>query len=316
VNFYPTDKIKEQIYKLSMSEARTVKFVDRTFNCDENSLQLLSRAAPGRIQLEIGLQSFHAPTLAAVQRKTDLEKAEENIRRLMANGNIHVHVDLIAGLPQENLAAFEQGFGRAYALGAHKLQLGFLKLLHGSELRSQAQVLGLVYQTEPLYEIICSPWMSESDLALLRTAENALQHTYNQGRFLLTLRYVLSVSLLSPLRLFYGMGSAASHRATPLEDYAAQLYAYFRVLPNVQEAALRDHMLCDFLSMTKGKSMPGFLKSYDKKRKQVLHRANQALARCICANEAAVLGDGRGVYVDSQKQDLVTKRYPLTFVEI
>ncbi|MCL2445428.1 MAG: B12-binding domain-containing radical SAM protein [Oscillospiraceae bacterium] len=343
LEFVPLALAKEQITKLTQSGTRTIKFVDRTFNAntqracdiwthvlslnsnccfhfevaadlfDEQSLALLAAAAPARIQLEIGLQSFHSPTLSAVQRKTNLEQAEKNIRRLVAADNIHVHVDLIAGLPQETLATFEQGFNRAYALGAHKLQLGFLKLLHGSELRDQAQELGLVYAKEPPYEIVRSPWMSESDLAWLKTAENALQHTYNQSRFLRTLRYVLAVSQLSPLQLFHGMGSAAPHHATALEHYATQLYAYFRALPNVEDEPLRDHMLCDMLSMTKGQSMPAFLKCYDKKRKQVLHHANAALARNICACEVAVLSDGRGVYVDSRKQNPITGLYLLEF---
>ncbi|MCL2531354.1 MAG: B12-binding domain-containing radical SAM protein [Oscillospiraceae bacterium] len=346
LEFVPLALAKAQITKLAHSGTRTIKFVDRTFNAnaqracdiwahvlsldsnccfhfevaadllDEQSLALLAQAASGRIQLEIGLQSFHAPTLAAVQRKTNLALAEKNICRLVAAGNIHVHVDLIAGLPQESLATFEQGFNRAYALRAHKLQLGVLKLLHGSELRSQAQKLGLVHAAEPPYEIIHSPWMSEDDLTWLKIAENALQHTYNQSRFLCTLEYVLAASQLSPLQLFHGMGRAAPHHATALEDYAAQLYAYFKSLPNVQDDLLRDHMLCDFLSMTKGQSMPQFLKCYDKRRKQVLQHANEALARSICANEAALLRDGRGVFVDSQSQDPITKLYPLAFVEL
>jgi len=218
-------------------------------------------------------------------------------------------------LPCENLASFEESFSRAYALGAHKLQLGFLKLLHGSRLRSEAQTLGLVYHKEPPYEIICSPWMSESDLKLLKIAENALQHTYNQGRFLSTLDYVLTASQLSPLALFYGMGETAFHNATPLDAYATQLYLYFKTLPNVKETPLRDHIQCDLLRMTKGKSMPSFLKNYSKKRRQMVERANQALKRPICANEAAVLACGRGVYVDSEKQNPVTRLYPLYFLE-
>jgi len=342
--FLPLDAAKKRIEKLAVSGTRTIKFTDRTFNAnpqracdiwehvlrldtdccfhfeaaadcfDEKSLTLLNSAPPGRIQLEIGLQSFHEPTLAAVLRKTDLEKAEKNIRRILAPGNIHVHVDLIAGLPFETLADFEQSFRRAHALGAHTLQLGFLKLLHGSRLRKEAETLGLAYQKEPPYEILSSPWMSESDLKYLKIAENALQHTYNQGRFLSALAYVQSAAQLSPLYLFYGMGQAAFHEATPLEHYAARLYPYFAALPNVKEEPLRDCMLCDFLRMTKGSGMPAFLKSHGEKRRQAVERANEALGRFICPNEAAVLSSGQGVYVDSTKQDPVTGLYPLYYI--
>ena len=346
LRFIPLRAAKEQIAKLAFSGTRTIKFVDRTFNAnlqraceiweyslalgsdcrfhfevaadlfDEKSMSLLSRAAPGRIQLEIGLQSFHEPALAAVRRKTDLTKVEKNIRRLLAPGNIHVHVDLIAGLPYETLAAFEQSFRRAYALGAHTLQLGFLKLLHGSKLRSDAESLGLVYHKTPPYEIIRNPWMSESDFRYLKIAENALQHTYNQGRFLSTLDYVLSASQLSPLCLFRETGEAAFHEATPLDTYAAQLYQYFVSLPNVKAELLRDRMLCDFLRMTKGNSMPAFLKGHGKKQRQAVEFANEALARSICAKEAAVLSTGKGVYADSQKQNPVTGLYPLYFFDL
>ncbi|MCL2195726.1 MAG: DUF4080 domain-containing protein [Oscillospiraceae bacterium] len=345
LEFVPLDLAKEQITQLARSGARTIKFVDRTFNAnaqracdiwthvmsldsaccfhfevaadlfDEQSLTLLQRAAPGRIQLEIGLQSFHAPTLAAVQRKTNLVRAEENIRRLVAADNMHVHVDLIAGLPQETLATFELGFNRAYALGAHKLQLGFLKLLHGSKLRSQAQALGLVHAAEPPYEILRSPWMSAEELAWLNTAENALQHTYNQGRFLRTLDYVLAATQLSPLRLFHSMGNAAPHHARALDDYATQLHAHWRSLPGIDDETLRDHMLCDFLTMTRGQSMPPFLKCHDKRRKQVLQRANEMLNRSVRTHEVAVLHNGRGVFADSHRPCPVTKRYPLIVLD-
>jgi len=185
VRFFPLSAAKEQIRKLAASGARTIKFVDRTFNCnpgrayelfeyvisldttrcfhfevaadlfDARTLELLQTAPPGRIQLEAGLQSFYEPALKASSRRTDLSKAEENIRMLLRNGNIHVHVDLIAGLPHERLNDFKDGFDRAYALGAHTLQLGFLKLLHGSALREKAT--SIVFTKEPPYEIMSSP---------------------------------------------------------------------------------------------------------------------------------------------------------------
>jgi len=341
LEFVPLDLTKAQIAKLARSGTRTIKFVDRTFNAnaqracdiweyiltlnsdccfhfevaadlfDEQSLQLLSRVAPGKIQLEIGLQSFHEPTLVAVQRKTNLEKAQKSIRRLVAMGNIHVHVDLIAGLPEENLATFAQSFNRAYALGTHKLQLGFLKLLHGSKLRGQAQSLGLVYHKEPPYELISSPWLSEDDLQWLKTAENALQHTYNQGRLLGTLEYVLAATKLSPLELFYGMGQAVPHHATPLVGYTTQLAQYFIALPNVKKDILHDHLCCDLLRMTRGQCMPDFLQCHGKQRKQVQQRASEQLGRPVCAKEVAVLTDGCGVYIDSMQQNPVTGLYTL-----
>ena len=345
VRFLPLERAKEQIKRLAESGTRTVKFVDRTFNCnaarayaileyviglpgdwcfhfeaaadlfDERTLALLNTAPPGRIQIEIGLQSFHKPTLEAVARKTNLEKAEKNIRTLLAGQNIHLHVDLIAGLPFETFPVFQSSFDRAYALEAHTLQMGFLKLLHGSRLREQAEVLGLVYQAEPPYEIISSPWLSEEEMLVLKRTENALQNTYNKGRFLSSLRYSMSASGLGPFALFRGLGEAAESHATPLADYAGQVYRYLSTLPGVNENKLRDHMVCDFLSMTKGKTMPDFLKSRGEKQRRAVETASRQLGRVIDYDEAAVLSSGGGVYADSTDRNPVTGLYTLHFFE-
>jgi radical SAM superfamily enzyme YgiQ (UPF0313 family) len=162
VRFLPAEDAKERLEKLSRSGARTIKLVDRTFNCDPSrayelfefvislnspctyhfevapclfdgrTLRLLAQAPRGRIQLEAGLQTYYQPALEAVNRKTDLAKAERNIKAILSAGNIHLHVDLIAGLPGETLSHFYDTFRQAHDLGAHNLQLGFLKLLHGS----------------------------------------------------------------------------------------------------------------------------------------------------------------------------------------
>ena len=346
VRFFPLDAVKKQIDMLSKSGTQTVKFVDRTFNCnperafdifeyviglntgccfhfeaaadlfDERTISLLGTAAPGRIQLEIGLQSFHMPALDAVSRKTDPEKAEKAIKKLLSPQNIHVHIDLIAGLPLETLSDFKDSFDRAYALKAHTLQLGFLKLLHGSALRAQAEALGIVYQNEPPYEITSSSWLSEHELSILKHTENALQHTYNKSRFLSVLQYVLTVSGMRPFELFYGLGAAAPSHASPLKDYAAKVYNYCAGLPNVKERELRDLMICDILGATKGKSMPDFLKGRGEKRKSAANTANRLLGRTTDYDESAVLSSGRGVCVDSVNRHPVTGLYGLIFFRI
>jgi len=207
VRYFRMDTVKKQIKKLSHSGTQTIKLVDRTFNCnagrayellkyiigldtdcrfhfevaadlfDEHTLTLLASAPPGRIQLEAGLQSFHKPALDASSRQTDIGKAVKNITTLLQAGNIHLHVDLIAGLPHETPKDFKESFNKAYALGAHTLQLGFLKLLHGSVMREQAEILEIHYTSQPPYEITGSPWMTVDDIKVLKQTENALQHT-------------------------------------------------------------------------------------------------------------------------------------------
>ena len=345
VRFFPLDIVKEQIRKLSLSGTHTIKFVDRTFNCnadrafelfefilgldsaccfhfeaaadlfDERTLSLLASAPPGRIQFEIGLQSFHEPALNASFRQTDLEKAERNILTLLQAQNIHVHIDLIAGLPYETLSDFQQGFNRAYLLGAHTLQLGFLKLLHGSVLRKQADELGVEYRPEPPYEIKSSPWLSEDDLYILKQTENALQHTYNKSRFITTLEYVLSVSGLSPFSLMNALGTAALNHGTQLEDYISQVYDFCAGLPGVDSNTLRDHIIYDWLCMVKGKNIPAFLKNRDKQYAPIIEEVQKLLGRKIRRDECAVLSSGKGIYVDSNDRDPVTGLYRVHFLE-
>ena len=339
MRFFPLDSAKEQISKLSRSGAKTIKLVDRTFNCDsgrayelfeyifsldtdccfhfevaadlfdERTLLLLGSAPPGRIQLEAGLQSFHQPALKTASRQTDLAKAVENISALLRNRNIHIHIDLIAGLPYETLPDFEQGFDRAFALGAHTLQLGFLKLLHGSALRERADSLAISYSSDPPYEITGSPWLDAGDLLTVKAAENALQHTYNKSRFLTSLSYVLSATGIKPFALFRLLGEAAPSRATPLDDYAVELFKCLSGLSGVDCDELKDCMVFDWLGMVKGKNMPGFLKRPDKRRRQIAIAAEKKLGHVVARVETALLLSGAGVYVDICDRDPVTGLY-------
>jgi len=341
VRSFPMDLVKKQIFKLSQSNTKTIKFVDRTFNCnsdraceifeyiigldtvccfhfevaadlfDEHMISLLGTAPPGRIQFEIGLQSFYATALKASSRKMDEDKAEHNIRALLEMRNIHIHVDLIAGLPHETLSEFMNSFDRAYLLNAPYLQLGFLKLLHGSVLREQAEGFGLEYSKEPPYEIISSPWMSTQDMNVLKQVENALQHTRNKGRFLSTLDYVLSAIGAQPFSLMRSLGAAVPNRGTQLEDYAVRIYDFFINLPGVDKNTLADCMIYDWLGMVKGKNAPSFLKNDDERRTIVLEEAEKRLGRTVKREEYTVLHSGKGIFVDSSDRDPVTGLYKI-----
>jgi len=342
VRLFPMDAVKRQLNKLAHADVRIIKFVDRTFNAnptrsyelieyiinldtpnrfhievaadlfDERTLELLATAPPGKIQIEAGLQSFFAPALEASTRQTDLAKAVKNLKMLLQGGNIHIHVDLIAGLPHETLDNFMDSFDAAYAIGAHTLQLGFLKMLHGSAMRENER--SIVFNEEPPYEIISSPWMSLEDLKLLKQTENALQSTYNKGRFLATLQYVLSATGLRPFALYHAVGETVPKNSMPLEDYALQIYKLFVKLPDVAPDILMGRMICDWMGMVKGVNMPVFMKIGDKKQlAHVVIMAETTLQRKIRRNEAAILPSGKAVFVDSQTRDLVTGLYKLNF---
>ena len=345
---FPIETVKERILELSKTNAKTIKFVDRTFNCnsarayeifeyvisldttrkfhfevaadlfDERTLTLLSKAQPGRIQFEAGLQSFYKPALEASSRKTDVEKAVENIKTILAAGNIHVHVDLIAGLPYETLGDFKGSFNKAFAIKANTLQLGFLKLIHGSKLREEADVYEIKYSETPPYEIVSNPWLSESDLKTLKCVEDALQHTYNKKRFLTSLDYVMNVSPeLTPFDFFLELGNnvGAAHGVC-LGEYAEKFYSYCAALPKVENEKLLDCMACDWLGMVRGNNKPSFLKRYDKNSCKLAKAfAEKALGRKIVRYEAAVLYSGEIALADSQNCDPVTGLYKVTVVD-
>lgn len=190
-----------------------VKFVDRTYNLDEGYflpmmrylaaaetdatfhfeikadilsdevLDFLSGVPKHRFQLEIGIQSTHQATLKAINRRDDWERLSANIKRLLSFGNMHIHVDLIAGLPYEGLEQFAKSFNDVYGLHAHMLQLGFLKVLPGTQMNKETAEHGLVYMQEPPYEILATKYMDYKEMQLLKRLENVFDQTDNSGAF-------------------------------------------------------------------------------------------------------------------------------------
>ena len=191
-----------------------VKFVDRTFNCNhahamaiwkyikehdngvtnfhfeiaadlvsEEELSCMEGMRPGLIQLEIGVQSTNPYTIREIRRKMDFERVSYIVRRIHAMGNIHQHLDLIAGLPFEDLESFKRSFQDVYALRPHQLQLGFLKVLRGSYMYEMAEEYGCVYQTKEPYEVLSTRWLSYEDILLLKSVESMVEAYYNSGQF-------------------------------------------------------------------------------------------------------------------------------------
>lgn len=201
-----------------------VKFVDRTYNLDEkyflpmmqhlaqadttatfhfeikadilseSVMDFLATVPKGRFQLEIGIQSTHQPTLKAINRQDNWEKLAANVKRLLSFGNMHIHVDLIAGLPYEDLPTFAKSFDDVYGLGADMLQLGFLKVLPGTQMRRETEQHDLRYMDEPPYEILATKYMPYEDMLYLKHLDNILDQTANSGGFKYTLRALLGAS--------------------------------------------------------------------------------------------------------------------------
>ncbi len=293
---YFSDKYTENaILKLWKSGAKTIKFIDRTFNAKashadrvisfildnrqsmpenvcfhfeisadilrDSTINLLKTAPAGLFQIEAGLQSFNHHTLEAVSRKMDTDKICENVRRIISFGNIHTHIDLIAGLPYEDFESFRDSFNKAYSVGASMLQLGFLKLLHGSRLRSQTAEYGYEYSDKAPYEIISTKWVSREEMNLLKEVEDTNEKIANSGRFERALEYVLSASGKTPFDLFLGFGRK---KPMSLDEYTALVFEYFSGLEGVDRARLRDLMCCDRLASNTSGKLPECLKIQDK----------------------------------------------------
>ncbi len=219
VRYFSLERVKRDLDTLLMYRPGLIKFVDRTFNCnrkrageiiehiislechtvfhfeaaadlfDEELLELLSRAPKGRIQLEIGLQTTNCETLKEIERVTDLEKLKSNVNKILAVGNIHVHLDLIAGLPYEALESFKKSFDDVYGMKPHQLQLGFLKMLNGSKIRKEALKHGYVFRAYPPYEVLGNDYISFGDILLLKDVEEVLERYFNSNRFTESLRF-------------------------------------------------------------------------------------------------------------------------------
>ncbi len=296
MRFFDIDQTKRDLISLSNSGTQTIKFVDRTFNANErhaneilqfilqnygksipegvcfhfeiagdilrqSTMELLSQMPKGAVQLEIGMQSFNEQTLRTINRKTDTKKLIENIKTLLSFNNMHIHIDLIAGLTGEDMQSFENSFNIGFSLRAHMLQMGFLKLLYGADMRENPQKYPCDFNENPPYEVISTPWLSKSEIESLKNTEDALDRMYNSGRFLFTIEYLLNETRLSPFKLFFDIGNSIDGTGKSLGTYAVLIFEHFK--KRVECEILREKLVCDLLSCTSALQIPSVLKITD-----------------------------------------------------
>ena len=288
----PLAQVRDDLRQILAADIRQVKFVDRTFNwpperarqivsfllehyrpgicfhmemapdlLDAPLLALLRQARPGFFQVEAGIQSTYAPALAAVRRHMDWAKVCAAIAALLKPGNVHVHLDLIAGLPEENYARFAESFRQVYALGAHRLQLGFLKILPGSALAAEAAARGLCHAQEPPYQIRRTPHMSGIELRRLEEIAGALDMFYNSGRFAPVLsaavrQYGDAFAFYESLAVF--LGEEAEYPRYLPDQYAA-LYGFCASLWPKQAAYWRERFGAHWRQTVRSAKMPAVL---------------------------------------------------------
>lgn len=304
LRFRDTETVKKELQFFIDNKVPQVKFVDRTFNCKhdhamaiwkyinehdngvtnfhfeisadllrEEELQEMSTMRPGLIQLEIGVQSTNPDTIKAIHRTMDFEKLKGIVDRIHSFGNIHQHLDLIAGLPYEDYDSFRNSFNDVYALKPQQLQLGFLKVLKGSHMMEMCREYGIVYKTQEPYEVLSTKWLDYDHVLKLKTVENMVEVYYNSGQFQNTLEYLEkffpdAFSIYERLGSFYmekGYGDVSHTRMRRYEI----LLEFLEDMPEISMDQVKDQMVYDLYLRENLKSRPGFARDQKPFERQI-----------------------------------------------
>ena len=304
LRFRDTETVKKELQFFIDNKVPQVKFVDRTFNCKhdhamaiwkyinehdngvtnfhfeisadllrEEELQEMSTMRPGLIQLEIGVQSTNPDTIKVIHRTMDFEKLKGIVDRIHSFGNIHQHLDLIAGLPYEDYDSFRHSFNDVYALKPQQLQLGFLKVLKGSHMMEMCREYGIVYKTQEPYEVLSTKWLDYDHVLKLKTVENMVEVYYNSGQFQNTLEYLENFfqdafSIYERLGSFYmekGYGDVSHTRMRRYEI----LLEFLEDVPEISMDQVKDQMVYDLYLRENLKSRPGFARDQKPFERQV-----------------------------------------------
>ena len=333
LRFFELSRVKNDILSLSKSGTKTVKFVDRTFNSSEkraneillfirenygkeiptnvcfhfeiagdilkqSTLDILASMPRGAVQLEIGMQSFNAEVLKYINRKTNITRLIENIQKLISFNNMHIHIDLIAGLTGEDIESFKNGFNIAYSLKAHMLQMGFLKLLYGADMRENSEKYPCTFTAHPPYEVTSTPSLSFDEIKMLKNCEDALDRLYNSGRFLFSLEYLIEEVGISPFDLFNDFGNFVSGDKMQLCDYAERFYNFF--CDKCDADVLKEKIICDLLCSASFLQIPKSFKIYDPLYKEVKNYFAKTLDKSA---KIAILYSKNEVFVINSKQE-------------
>ena len=281
LRFRSLDLVLPELEWFLQAKVPQVKFVDRTFNCkkshamaiwqyirdhdngvtnfhfeiaadllDKDELDLLSTMRPGLVQLESGVQSTNEKTLEAIRRKTDIEEIREITETINSWHNIHQHLDLIAGLPWEDLESFKKSFNDVYEMEPEQLQLGFLKVLKGSYMEELIPTCDLLYSAAPPYEVLCTKWLSYGDVLELKDIEEMTEVHYNSRQFTCTLKE-LEKEFDTPYEMFSFM--AGYYNKNHLFGISHSRIARYEILWKIIQERLEKNGKCE----TQGKPENG-----------------------------------------------------------
>ena len=319
VRFRSLELVLDELAYFLEAGVPQVKFVDRTFNCnkkhamaiwrfikshdngvtnfhfeiaadllDQEEIELLGQMRPGLVQLEIGVQSTNPDTLKAIHRKTDIDEIRRITGTINQAHNVHQHLDLIAGLPNENLESFRHSFNQVYSMEPEQLQLGFLKVLKGSYMEEMALTYGLCYSSRPPYEVLSTRWLSYRDILELKGVEDMTEVYYNSRQFVHTLSG-LAAEYGSPYEMFLDM--AAYYRENNLTGISHSRIARYEILYSIiarrRDAGLdasvmerfRDLLMYDLYLRENVKSRPSFARDqspYKQDARQFFQREEES----------------------------------------
>ena len=347
LRFRDTETVKKELQFFIDNKVPQVKFVDRTFNCKhdhamaiwkyinehdngvtnfhfeisadllrEEELQEMSTMRPGLIQLEIGVQSTNPDTIKAIHRTMDFEKLKGIVDRIHSFGNIHQHLDLIAGLPYEDYDSFRHSFNDVYALKPQQLQLGFLKVLKGSHMMEMCREYGIVYKTQEPYEVLSTKWLDYDHVLKLKTVENMVEVYYNSGQFQNTLEYLENFfpdafSIYERLGSFYmekGYGDVSHTRMRRYEI----LLEFLEDVPEISMDQVKDQMIYDLYLRENLKSRPGFARDQKPFERQIWDfRKREKVAKNA---HVEVFADGKVLLFDYADRDPLTNNAHVTDV--
>lgn len=297
-------KVKAELQFFLDHRVKQVKFIDRTFNCShahttavwsyllehdngvtnfhfeitadilrQDETELLNRFRPGLAQLEIGVQTMNPRTLKAIRRTMDTERLESAVAAIHKGENVHLHLDLIAGLPYEDYESFGMSFDRVCRMRPHQLQLGFLKVLKGSEMWERAAEYGIRYLEQPPYEVLCTKWLSYEEVLRLKRIEEMVELYYNSAQFTHTLP-VLEKAFHSPFALYETLADFYEKKgyftASPARAYRYQVLLEFAVAYDGNRKEIYAELLTyDMYLRENLKTRPDFAQDTDQYREEI-----------------------------------------------
>lgn len=345
LRFRDIELVKKELQFFIDNKVPQVKFVDRTFNCKHDhameiwryitendngitnfhfeisadllraeELALMKTMRPGLIQLEIGVQSTNPQTIKAIRRTMDFEKLKGIVEQIHSFGNIHQHLDLIAGLPYEGYDSFHKSFCDVYALRPEQFQLGFLKVLKGSHMMEMTGEYQILYKEREPYEVLSTAWLTYGEILRLKMVESMVEVYYNSGQFKNTLVF-LEKYFDDPFRMYEALGrfyekkgySEISHSRMRRYEILMEFAGEQKEIPS---EALSDVMLLDLYLRENLKSRPSF--ASDQKPYERLIWDYRKAKKIPKTAHIEVFRDGKKLLFDYTDRDPLTNNAQLT----